>query len=77
MAARILHSSHTNPVFLKVENKPIRASRRSAKWCLEAIDVCWKSKQGLYRAEEKAAAAEAYEQARQAYRRIHAESRGE
>jgi hypothetical protein len=77
VAARVMYSSHTNPVFLKVENKPIRASRRSAKWCLEAVDVCWRSKQGLIRAEEKPAAMEAYEHAREAYKRIHAESRSE
>ena len=62
---------------MKVENKPIRASRRSAKWCLEAVDVCWRSKQGLIRPGEQAAATEAYEHARQAYKRIHAESRSE
>jgi hypothetical protein len=39
--------------------------------------VCWKSKEGLIRAEEKAAAAEAYEAARKAYRRILVECRAE
>src|SRR6185437_11598880 len=34
MAARILGSSHTNPVFVMVAGKPIRASRQSAQWCL-------------------------------------------
>jgi len=77
VAARIIPSSHTNPVFLEIEGKPVRASRRSAKWCLEAVDVCWRSKQGLIRPAERPAAAAAYEAARQAYRRIHAESRQE
>src|SRR5262249_44911171 len=32
---RILPSSHTNPVFVVVGDKPIRASKRSAEWCLK------------------------------------------
>ena len=35
IAARILPSSHTNPMFAIVADAPIRASRRSAEWCLE------------------------------------------
>jgi hypothetical protein len=74
VAARIMHSSHTNPVFVKVDDKPIRASRRSAKWCLDAVDVCWRSKMGAIRAEERAAAEKAYQHARQTYQRILNES---
>jgi hypothetical protein len=44
IAARILSSSHTNPVFALVGDKPIRASRRSAEWCLTAVDQCWSQK---------------------------------
>ncbi len=74
IAVRILPSSHTNPVFVEVDGKPIRASKRSAQWCLDAVDVCWKQKEPRTRAEEKSAAAAAYEVARKAYRRILAES---
>jgi len=74
VAVRILPSSHTNPVFVEVDGKPIRANRRSAQWCLDAVDVCWKQKERQTRKEEKEAAATAYEVARQAYRRILAES---
>ncbi len=74
IAVRILPSSHTNPVFVEIDGKPIRASRRSAQWCLDAVDVCWKQKEPRTRAEEKEAAAAAYERARQAYREILAES---
>ena len=70
IAVRIYPSSHTNPIFVEVDSKPIRASRRSALWCLEAVDVCWNSKKGLIRESEREAAAAAYEVARQAYRRI-------
>ena len=70
VALRIFPSSHTNPVFVEVDGQPIRASRRSAKWCLDAVDVCWKQKKPLIRAEEQPAAAAAYEQARKVYRTI-------
>jgi hypothetical protein len=74
MAVRIFPSSHTNPIFIEVDDKPIRASRRSAQWCLDAVDVCWKSKSPKIRENERAAAEAAYEVARQAYRKILAES---
>jgi hypothetical protein len=70
VALRIFPSSHTNPVFVEIGGKPIRASRRSARWCLEAVDVCWKQKQSGIRDSERDAASEAYEAARSAYRRI-------
>jgi hypothetical protein len=73
MAVRILGSAHTNPVFVEVDGQPIRARRRSAQWCLEAVDVCWKSKQSKIRDSEREAAAAAYEYARQTYAKILAE----
>ncbi|HEX4131505.1 MAG TPA: CehA/McbA family metallohydrolase [Pirellulales bacterium] len=73
MAVRILGSAHTNPVFVEVDGQPIRARRRSAQWCLEAVDVCWKSKQSKIRDSEREAAAAAYEHARQTYAKILAE----
>lgn len=74
VALRIFPSSHTNPIFVEVDGQPIRASRRSAQWCLDAVDVCWKSKVGNIRDAEREAAAAAYDVARQAYRKILAES---
>jgi hypothetical protein len=70
VALRILPSSHTNPVFVLVGGKPIRASRRSAKWCLKGVDQCWSQKRRFIAAGEMADAEAAYEHARQAYRRI-------
>ncbi len=70
VALRIFPSSHTNPVFVEVDGKPIRANAQSAQWCLDAVDVCWKQKEPQIRDWEKAAAAEAYEHARAAYREI-------
>jgi len=70
---RILPSSHSNPVFVVVDGKPIRASKRSAEWCLKSIDKCWDKKVPRIRESERAAAAQAYDEARTAYRKILAE----
>lgn len=74
VALRILPSSHTNPVFVLVGERPIRASRRSAEWCLKAVDQCWSQKAAKISAAERPAAEKAYEAARQVYRRIIGES---
>ncbi len=74
VALRIGASSHTNPIFVIVGDKPIRASRRSAEWCLKAVDQCWSQKAPKISAKERDEAAKAYEHARQAYQRILAES---
>ena len=77
VALRIFPACHTNPVFVEVDGKPIRASKRSAEWCLNAVDVCWKQKVRGIRESERKAAAEAYDAARQAYRIILAQSRSD
>jgi hypothetical protein len=74
VAVRVFPAAHTNPIFVEVDGKPIRASRRSAQWCLEAVDVCWQSKSPRIRAEEREAAMAAYETARRAYRKVLEES---
>ena len=74
VAMRILPSSHTNPVFVIVEDKPIRASRKSAEWCLKGVDQCWTEKKRFYAAAEMKDAEAAYEHARQAYKKILDES---
>jgi len=74
VALRVFASSHTNPIFVEVDGQPIRANRRSAEWCRQAVDVCWKSKQGQIRAHEKAAAQAAFDVARRAYDQIIKES---
>jgi hypothetical protein len=74
LALRIYPSSHTNPVFVTVAGKSVRASRKSAAWCRAAVDVCWKQKRQRIRPSELSAAAAAYEHARAAYDRILAET---
>ncbi|MFP6770612.1 MAG: hypothetical protein VB859_20730, partial [Planctomycetaceae bacterium] len=67
IAVRIFPSVHTNPVFVRVDKKPIRASRRSATWCRQAVDVCWNQKKGRIRDDDQAAAKAAYDKARAIY----------
>ena len=74
IALRILGSAHTNPIFVLVGERPIRASRKSAEWCLKAVDQCWSQKSGRIRGRERDAALLAYEHARVRYRQIVAES---
>jgi hypothetical protein len=74
VALRLYPSAHTNPVFAIVGGAPIRASRRSAEWCLRGVDRCWKEKQQFYAAAEQDEAAKAFEHAREVYRRIVSES---
>lgn len=70
IAVRIFPSCHTNPVFVELDDKPIRASKKSAQWCLDAVDVCWNQKVKLTRESEKAEAAAAYDVARKAYAQV-------
>ena len=56
-----------------IDDKPIRATRRSVDWCLKGVDQCWSQKEQFIHANEKSDAIAAYEHARQIYRRRLAE----
>jgi len=77
VAVRIFPSAHTNPVFVEVDGKPIRASKRSAQWCLDAVDVCWKQKVRHIREAEQPAARAAFDVAKEAYRKALAEAQAD
>jgi hypothetical protein len=68
LALRILPSSHTNPIFVLVDGKPIRTSKRSAQWCLDGVNRCWEQKERFIKADELADARQAYDHAREVYR---------
>jgi hypothetical protein len=70
IAARVLPAAHTNPVFALVGGKPIRASRRSAEWCLNAVNQCWTQKAPRISASELGEARKAYDHAREVYREL-------
>lgn len=73
-AVRIFPTVHTNPIFVTVDDKPIRASRRSAEWCMEAVEVCWDSKKNQIQESERSEARAAYDAAKAIYRKILSES---
>ncbi|QDU28590.1 hypothetical protein ETAA8_36930 [Anatilimnocola aggregata] len=74
IALRIFPSCHTNPIFVEVDKQPIRASQRSAQWCIDSVAQCWKQKAPKIRASELPAAEAAYQTATQAYEKILRES---
>lgn len=70
IAVRILPSSHTNPIFVIVDGKPIRASRQSASWCVAAVNQCWSQKAPKISPAELGKAREAYNHALDVYRSL-------
>jgi hypothetical protein len=69
LALRVYPSLHTNPVFTIVDGKPIH-ERKSAEWCRQAVDQCWKMKQSNIRSVDRSAAEAAYDKARKVYDKI-------
>jgi hypothetical protein len=61
-------------VFAVVNGKPIRASRRSAEWCLNAVNQCWTQKAPRMKAADLVEGQKAYDHAREVYRKLIAES---
>lgn len=74
VAIRVMASSHSNPVFVKINGTPVR-EKKSAEWCIKALEQCWKQKEPNIRPEEKAAAKTAYDQARSIYQQMAADSK--
>lgn len=66
IALRVYQSSHTNPVFVIIDKKPIRL-KKSIQWCRESVDQCWKMKKPNIRSEEQIAAKQAYDKAAAIY----------
>jgi hypothetical protein len=75
VAMRVLGSSHTNPVWVIVNDEPVRSSKRSAQWCLDSVDQCWSQKERFIAKDEMADAKSAYAHAREEYRKRIAESK--
>ncbi|MBI4601894.1 MAG: exo-alpha-sialidase [Planctomycetes bacterium] len=73
LALRQFPQLHTNPVDVIVGGKPIRASRRSARWCAEAVELLWESRHRFIAEPEREEARRAYDRAVETYRRIAAE----
>jgi hypothetical protein len=74
VAVRQFPQMHTNPVNVIVAERPIRASRRSAQWCLACIEQLWRVREKNIAPAEREEARRAYEAAKEIYRRITAEA---
>jgi hypothetical protein len=70
IAVRVFAAAHTNPIFVTVGGKPIRASQASAQWALTAVHQCWSQKAPRISAAELAAAQAAYDNASAVYTRL-------
>jgi hypothetical protein len=69
IACRIFASAHTNPIYVLVGDRPIRASKKSVQWCLDGVDQCWRSKSDGLKQEEREACEKAYDAARAVWRK--------
>ena len=74
IAARVLPSAHTNPVFAMVGGKPVRASRGQRGVVLERRESVLDPEVAAHAAGELAEAKQAYDHAREVYRRLIRES---
>jgi len=74
VAVRIIPAAHTNPVFVIVNGKSIRASRRSAEWALKGVNQCWTQKAARISPAEIGDAKKAYDHAREVYQQLIRES---
>ncbi len=68
IATRIFPHMHTNPIEVHVADKPIRASRDSARWCIETIQQLWRQREKNIAASERGAARIAFDEAIEIYR---------
>lgn len=73
VALRHFPQLHTNPVNVLVAGQPIRASKQSAQWCQDVIDLLWKNRERRIAPEERAEARAAFDRALARYRQIQAQ----
>ena len=74
VALRQFPQLHTNPVNVLVAGKPIRASRKSAIWCIGTIEQLWRVRAGGIAASERDEARATFQRAIEQYRRIASEA---
>ncbi len=63
VAIRQFPQLHTNPILISVADQPIRASRKSAVWCMESIKRLWQNRNRFIKPDERDAAKAAYQRA--------------
>ena len=63
IALRQFPQLHTNPINVLVGQKPLRASRESALWCAESVQLLWENRSSHITESERQAARVAYDNA--------------
>jgi hypothetical protein len=74
IALRQFPQLHTNPVLVLVDDRPIRASRSSARWCAAVVEQLWRARAKNIAAAERDEAEKSFRQAIEIFRRIADES---
>jgi hypothetical protein len=74
VALRHFPQMHTNPVNVLVADKPIRASRKSALWCIGTIEQLWRVRGRGIAAHEREEANKTFLKAIEQYRQIGSEA---
>jgi hypothetical protein len=74
IALRCFPQLHSNPIEVIVQDKPIRVSAQSARWCEETIHQLWRVRSKNISAGERAEAQAAFQRAIVRFRRIADES---
>jgi hypothetical protein len=77
IALRQFPQLHTNPVNVLVADKPIRASRKSAFWCIETIEQLWRARERAIAAPEREEARRTFDAAIEKFQRIASEARAD
>jgi hypothetical protein len=70
VALRQFPQLHTNPVNVLVSNKPIRASKQSALWCIETIEQLWRGRNRSIVENEREEARRTFDKAIEKYHEI-------
>lgn len=70
IALRQFPQLHTNPVNVIVAGKAICASRASAQWCEQTIELLWKNRESKIAAAERDEARKTFDRAKARYREI-------
>jgi hypothetical protein len=74
IALRHFPQLHTNPVNVLVNDRPIRVSESSARWCAEAVKLLWRNRNHVIAEGERETAKAAYDRAIKQYEKIAIES---
>jgi hypothetical protein len=74
VALRQFPQLHTNPVNVIVDNRPIRASRKSALWCEQVIRQLWRVRERAIAEPERQDAKKTFDWAIEQYKKIASES---